>query len=117
MRFCKHRGILTTNLYKDVTCSPGSRITGVELYSVRAVSGRRDKVQRPFLLEDIDDVRGDATMIPMKVLSKNDIMQVLEMKPIIRCVEQVYCQKSEGDTVVWPTTFYEFDPGHADMDI
>jgi len=56
-------------------------------------------------------------MIPMKVLSKNDIMQVLEMKPIIRCVEQVYCQKSEGDTVVWPTTFYEFDPGHADMDI
>ncbi|MBQ6949381.1 MAG: ornithine cyclodeaminase family protein, partial [Firmicutes bacterium] len=56
-------------------------------------------------------------MIPMKVLSKNDIMQVLEMKPIIRCVEHVYCQKSEGDTVVWPTTFYEFDPGHADMDI
>ena len=39
------------------------------------------------------------------------------MQPIIDCVEEVYRQKSDGQTVVWPTTFYEFDPGHADMDI
>lgn len=56
-------------------------------------------------------------MFNVKILSKEDIMQVIEMKPVIRCVEEVYKLKSEGDTVVWPTTFYEFDPGHADMDI
>ena len=56
-------------------------------------------------------------MFNVKVLSKEDIMKVVEMKPVIECVEEVYTLKSQGDTVVWPTTFYEFDPGHADMDI
>ena len=56
-------------------------------------------------------------MFHVKILSKEDIMQVIEMQPVIQCVEDVYKLKSEGDTVVWPTTFYEFDPGHADMDI
>ncbi len=53
-------------------------------------------------------------MFNVKILSKEDIMQVIEMKPVIKCVEEVYTLKSQGDTVVWPTTFYEFDPGHAD---
>lgn len=56
-------------------------------------------------------------MFNVKILSKEDIMQVIEMQPVMQCVEEVYKLKSEGDTVVWPTTFYEFDPGHADMDI
>lgn len=56
-------------------------------------------------------------MISMKVLSKKEIMQVMEVKSAINCVEDVYCQKSRGEAIVWPTTFYEFEPGQADMDI
>ena len=56
-------------------------------------------------------------MIDVKILSKEDIMQVIEMNPVIECVENVYKSKSNDNAVVWPTTFYEFDPGHADMDI
>ncbi|MCI8646984.1 MAG: ornithine cyclodeaminase family protein [Firmicutes bacterium] len=56
-------------------------------------------------------------MISLKILSKNDVMQVMEMGPVIDCTEDVYCQKSKKDAVVWPTIFYEFEPGQADMDI
>ncbi len=56
-------------------------------------------------------------MYHIKLLSKDDISQVIEMAPIIKCVEDVYRQKSCEETVVWPTVFYEFDPGKADMDI
>lgn len=56
-------------------------------------------------------------MYNVKILSQEDIKKVVEMQPIIDCVEEVYTLKSKGETVVWPTTFYEFDPGHADMDI
>ena len=56
-------------------------------------------------------------MYNIRVLSRDDIRQVVELKPVIECVESVYRAKSLGETVVWPTTFYEFDPGHADMDI
>lgn len=56
-------------------------------------------------------------MPEVKILSQSDVMQVMEMQSVIECVENVYCQKCSGDTVVWPTTFYEFDPGYADMDI
>ena len=52
-----------------------------------------------------------------KVMNKNEIMQVTEMKSIIRVVEDVYCMKSKGETVVWPTTFHVFEEGKADMDI
>ena len=70
-----------------------------------------DFVMRTFVLKK------GVIMFHVKILSKEDIMQVIEMQPVIQCVEDVYKLKSEGDTVVWPTTFYEFDPGHADMDI
>lgn len=53
----------------------------------------------------------------IKVLSKADIMQVVDMKRIIAGVEEVYRLKSCGETEVWPTVFYEFTPGKADMDI
>lgn len=56
-------------------------------------------------------------MFNVKILSKEDIMQIIEMQPVIACVEEVYKLKSEGGTVVWPTTVYEFEPGHAEMDI
>ena len=39
-------------------------------------------------------------MFNVKILSKEDSMQVIEMKPVIQCVEEVYKLKSEGDTVV-----------------
>ena len=53
----------------------------------------------------------------MRILSKKDVMQVAEMPAIIEKVKEVYTLKSGGHTVVWPTTFYEFEPGKADMDI
>lgn len=45
------------------------------------------------------------------------VAKSLTMEDTIVCVENVYKAKSDGHTVVWPTVFYEFDPGHADMDI
>lgn len=56
-------------------------------------------------------------MAQIRILSKTDIDRVMDMQGSIACVEQVYRQKAQGQTEVWPTTFYEFDPGHADMDI
>lgn len=56
-------------------------------------------------------------MAKIRILGKKEIAQVTDLKKVITCVEDVYCQKAKGETVVWPTTFYEFDPGHADMDI
>ena len=52
-----------------------------------------------------------------KVLNKEEIMQVIEMKPTIEAVERVYTLKCQGETVVWPTTFYVFEEGNSDMDI
>lgn len=56
-------------------------------------------------------------MAEIRILNQADIAQVMDMQKAVACVEQVYRQKAQGETVVWPTTFYEFDPGHADMDI
>lgn len=53
----------------------------------------------------------------MRVLNTEDVMKVVEMKPVIEAVEQVYVQKSRGEAAVWPTVFYEFEPGVSDMDI
>lgn len=53
----------------------------------------------------------------MRILSTEDVMKVVEMKPVIESVEQVYMQKSGNEAAVWPTVFYEFEPGVSDMDI
>lgn len=53
----------------------------------------------------------------MRVLSTEDVKKVVEMKPVIKAVEQVYMQKGRNEAVVWPTVFYEFEPGVSDMDI
>ncbi|EJP6472172.1 ornithine cyclodeaminase family protein [Clostridium botulinum] len=51
------------------------------------------------------------------MLSKEDVSKALKMKQVIDVVESVYKAKSEGMTDVWPTVFYEFEPGKADLDI
>ncbi|HZK88161.1 MAG TPA: ornithine cyclodeaminase family protein [Anaerovoracaceae bacterium] len=56
-------------------------------------------------------------MFELKVLSKEDTEQLLEMNEVIRVVEEVYKLKAHGDTVVFPLVFHEFEPGKADMDI
>lgn len=56
-------------------------------------------------------------MADIRILDKDTIKKVINMKTILNCVEDVYKAKSSGNSEVWPTTFYEFDPGHADMDI
>lgn len=43
--------------------------------------------------------------------------QVLKMNQVIDLVETVYKSKSEHKTETWPTIFYDFEPGKADMDI
>ncbi|MCR5182297.1 MAG: ornithine cyclodeaminase family protein [Clostridia bacterium] len=53
----------------------------------------------------------------VRILNKEEIMKVIEMKPVIESVENVYTLKSRGETVVWPTTFHVFQEDKADMDI
>ena len=50
-------------------------------------------------------------------ISAEEVRKNLSMEDAIQCTENVYKLKSQDKTVVWPTVFYEFDPGHADMDI
>ncbi|WP_267201779.1 ornithine cyclodeaminase family protein [Limosilactobacillus kribbianus] len=56
-------------------------------------------------------------MAKFKILTKEQIQAVTDMGSIIEENKQVYAAKSNGETVVWPTTFYAFNPGKADMDI
>ncbi|MGQ8872160.1 ornithine cyclodeaminase family protein [Paenibacillus sp. TSA_86.1] len=53
----------------------------------------------------------------MRFLSDNDVRQGLNVPKVIHLVETVYRAKSENNTESWPTIFYDFDPGKADMDI
>ncbi|MBQ3924962.1 MAG: ornithine cyclodeaminase family protein [Firmicutes bacterium] len=52
-----------------------------------------------------------------RVMNRNDIMQVIEMEPAIKAVENVYTMKSKGEAVAWPTVFHVFEEGQRDMDI
>lgn len=56
-------------------------------------------------------------MFKIQVLGKEDIAKALKIGQVIDVVESVYKAKSEGATVVWPTVFYDFEPGMADLDI
>lgn len=56
-------------------------------------------------------------MYKVKVLSGEDIEQVLKMQDVIPAVESVYRQKAHDAAVDWPTIYYEFNPGKADTDI
>ena len=53
----------------------------------------------------------------VKILSRKDLEQVLEMSSVIEGVRSVYRLKAVGETEVWPLVAYDFkDPG-AVMDI
>lgn len=56
-------------------------------------------------------------MFKVKILNLKDTEKVLDMKAVIEAVEQVYTLKSNGDAVLFPMVFHEFEQGVADMDI
>lgn len=56
-------------------------------------------------------------MYKVKVLSGEDIQEVLKMQDVIPAVESVYRQKAHNAAVDWQTIYYEFNPGTADTDI
>ena len=51
------------------------------------------------------------------VLGREDIKKILELHKVIEGVRKVYCLKSEGKTVVWPSLEYHFEEEKAVMDI
>lgn len=51
------------------------------------------------------------------VLSKEEVKKVMELERVIEGVRRVYCQKSDGDTVVWPSVEHHFKEKGAVMDI
>lgn len=53
----------------------------------------------------------------IRVLSQEDIKQLLELENVIESVKNVYRLKSENQTVVWPSTEYHFEEKQAVMDI
>ncbi|MMZ49757.1 L-lysine cyclodeaminase [compost metagenome] len=53
----------------------------------------------------------------MRILSNTDVRQGLNVQQVMHLVEAVYKAKSENNTETWPTIFYDFVPGKADMDI
>ncbi len=50
-------------------------------------------------------------MFHVKILSKEDIMQVIEMQPVIQCVEDVY--KTEKNEEIRSYNDDAMNPGHA----
>ncbi|ALC85260.1 alanine dehydrogenase [Bacillus sp. FJAT-22090] len=56
-------------------------------------------------------------MFEFRVLSNEIVKQVLKVNQVVDLVETVYKSKSESKTETWPTIFYDFEPGKADMDI
>jgi ornithine cyclodeaminase/alanine dehydrogenase len=56
-------------------------------------------------------------MTNIKVLSSSDVQNVLKIDEVINIVEKVYKKKTEGQAETWPTVFYDFESGNADMDI
>ncbi|MBR2566342.1 MAG: ornithine cyclodeaminase family protein [Paenibacillus sp.] len=53
----------------------------------------------------------------MRFLSNEHVRQGLNIPQVIDLVETVYRARSEHNTETWPTIFYDFVPGAADMDI
>ncbi|MBA1335307.1 MAG: Ornithine cyclodeaminase [Firmicutes bacterium] len=56
-------------------------------------------------------------MAKLRVLNQEAIEGAIDMRSVIKAVEDAYVQKSSGEAVVFPLIFYEFEPGKADMDI
>ncbi len=56
-------------------------------------------------------------MSSIRVITRKDAENLLDMPSVIAAVETAYKQKCVGEGVIWPLVFYEFEPGKADMDI
>lgn len=56
-------------------------------------------------------------MFKIKVLKREDIENILNIKDAIEAVEKAYIAKVRNEAEVFPTIFHEFKPGKADMDI
>lgn len=56
-------------------------------------------------------------MSKVRILSKENIDNILTMSETIPAVENAYVQKCTKSGNVLPLVFYEFEPGKADMDI
>lgn len=56
-------------------------------------------------------------MNKIKVLGKNDIEKIINLKLAIKAVEEAYKQKSQGKGNVWPLVFYEYEHNVFDLDI
>lgn len=56
-------------------------------------------------------------MFDCKVLSREDVERTLDIASVVRSNEEVYRQRSLGQTDTWPTVFTIFQEGSADLDI
>lgn len=56
-------------------------------------------------------------MVKIKSLDSESLKLLLSINDIIQIVENVYKSKACNSTMTWPTIFYEFQKGKADMDI
>lgn len=56
-------------------------------------------------------------MSKIKVLSGNDIKEIINLKLAIDAVEEAYKQKSNNKGNVWPLVFYEYEHNVFDLDI
>ena len=56
-------------------------------------------------------------MYPIRILSREQTEQVLDMKSVIADIEEVYSMKTRHAGKLFPLVFHEFEPDAADMDI
>ena len=56
-------------------------------------------------------------MIQIKVLNRNEIMNILSLEDVIEGVTQAYMWKAEGSTATFPLICHVFEDKDGDMDI
>ncbi len=60
---------------------------------------------------------GGRKMNKINIINAKETEKLLSYEKVIETIEEVYTQKANDRTVVFPLVFHEFDPGVADMDI
>lgn len=53
----------------------------------------------------------------IRILSQQDVEELMTIRDALLADEKAYCQKATGAGSVWPMVFHEFEPGKADLDI
>lgn len=56
-------------------------------------------------------------MPDFRILSKSDVMSLLDMPSVIESNKEVYRQRARNQTSTWPTVFNVFEDNAADLDI